>query len=92
MALVTLIGANPLLGPLEGMGPEIETFLDPELAMGEASAVKGQKRSRFSGPIPFYWPLNWFCPHRGGGRYEVPLTPPPHPPSGTAFAPHHVVI
>jgi hypothetical protein len=39
MALVTLIGANPLFGPLEGVGPQIETFLDPEMATGEASAI-----------------------------------------------------
>ncbi len=30
-------------GPLEGVGPEIETFLGPEMAKSEASAIWAQK-------------------------------------------------
>ncbi len=38
---------NPLLGQLEGVGPEIETFLGPEIATNEASTIWAQKKSIF---------------------------------------------
>jgi hypothetical protein len=34
------MGTNPLQGPLEGVGPEIETFLGPEMATGENHVQK----------------------------------------------------
>jgi hypothetical protein len=36
-----------LRGPLEGVGPEIETFLGPEMAKGKASVIWGPKKLRF---------------------------------------------
>ncbi len=33
LALMLLMGANPLLGPLEGVGPENLDFRDPPLPM-----------------------------------------------------------
>ncbi len=33
------MGGNPQRGPFEGVGPEIETFLGPEMATSEASAI-----------------------------------------------------
>ena len=35
----TLMGANPLQGPLEGVGLENRDFLGPEMATSEASAI-----------------------------------------------------
>ncbi len=34
-----LIRANPFQGLMEGVAPEIETFLGPEMAASEASAI-----------------------------------------------------
>jgi hypothetical protein len=34
-------------GSLEGVGPEIETFLGPKIATSEASAIWGPQKSRF---------------------------------------------
>ncbi len=45
--IMILIQANPLLGPLEGVGPEIETFLGPEIAMSD---ILAQKSRNFQGP------------------------------------------
>jgi hypothetical protein len=36
----------PLRGPLKGVGPKIETFLGPETAISEASAIWTQKIPR----------------------------------------------
>ncbi len=35
---------NPFLGSFDGVGPEIETFLGPEMATSAASAIWGQKK------------------------------------------------
>jgi hypothetical protein len=48
--LMILMRANPLQGPLEGVGPEIETFLSLETATGEA------QKSRDYRARPFQWP------------------------------------
>ncbi len=40
-----LTWANPLQGPLEGVCPEIETFLGPEMTTSEASAIWDKKKS-----------------------------------------------
>jgi hypothetical protein len=37
--LMILMRANPFQGPLEGVAPEIETFLGPEMVVSEASAI-----------------------------------------------------
>jgi hypothetical protein len=42
------MGGNPQRGPFEGVGPEMETFLDPEMATSEASAIRAQKSLDFS--------------------------------------------
>jgi hypothetical protein len=50
--VMVLCGQYPLQGPLEGLGPEIETFLGPEMATSEASANwvhKSTKYGYFSG-------------------------------------------
>ncbi len=36
---VWIWGSNPLRGAFKGVGPEIETFLGPEMAMSAASAI-----------------------------------------------------
>jgi hypothetical protein len=38
-----LDGGNSFLGTFEGVGPEIETFLGPEMATSAASAIWAQK-------------------------------------------------
>ncbi len=38
-----LKGANPLLGPLEGVDRENQVFFGPEMATSEASAIWAQK-------------------------------------------------
>ncbi len=38
-----LDGENPFLGTFEGVGPEIGTFLGPEMATSAASAIWAQK-------------------------------------------------
>jgi hypothetical protein len=45
-----LMRANPLLRPLEGVGHEIKTFLGPDMATSEASAI--------------WCPCNGCCPHQ----------------------------
>jgi hypothetical protein len=42
-----MILMRALRGPLEGVGPEIETFLWPEMPTREASAIWNPKKSRF---------------------------------------------
>jgi hypothetical protein len=37
--VMILVRANPLQGPLEGVGMKIETFLGTEMATSEASAI-----------------------------------------------------
>ncbi len=43
-------GSNPQREAFEGVGPEIETFLGPEMGTSVAIAIWAQK-SRFQGPI-----------------------------------------
>jgi hypothetical protein len=57
-----LMRANPLLRPLEGVGPEIKTFLGPEMATSEASVIWAQK-AEISGPTPSNGPCNGYCAH-----------------------------
>jgi hypothetical protein len=45
-----LLRANTFWEPLQGVGLEMEA--------SEASAIWTQKKSRFSGPIPFIGPSN----------------------------------
>jgi hypothetical protein len=52
-----LMRANPLLGPLEGVGPENRDFLGP-------------KQVSFSGPTLSNVPRNWIFPHQ---NHYVPL-------------------
>jgi hypothetical protein len=42
--------ANPLQGPLEGVGPENRDFLCLEMAMSETSDIWVQKSRDFQGP------------------------------------------
>ncbi len=41
--VMILMWANPLQGPLDGVGPEIETFLCPEVTTSEVSAIWDKK-------------------------------------------------
>jgi hypothetical protein len=50
--LLVLMRANPVLRPLEWVGPEIQTFLGPEMAMSKASAT------------PSNGLYNAYCPHQ----------------------------
>ncbi len=37
--VMILMGANPFRGPLEGVDPENQDFLGPEMATSEASTI-----------------------------------------------------
>ncbi len=54
-----LMGANPLLGPLEGVGLENLGFLKLKLHLLRSWPFQGPKKSRFSGLTPSSGPL--FC-------------------------------
>ncbi len=54
----SLMGANPLTGPLEGLGPENRDFLGPEMASSETD---GWKKPPFSGPTFSFGPCNGFA-------------------------------
>ncbi len=41
------MGGNPFLVVFEGVGPEIETFLGPEMGTSVASAIRAQKVKRY---------------------------------------------
>jgi hypothetical protein len=42
--IMILMRENPFRGPFEGVGPlKIETFVDPEMATSEASAIWAKK-------------------------------------------------
>ncbi len=45
-------GSNPERGAFEGLGPEIETFLGPEMAKSVASAIWAQKSPEVDSPHP----------------------------------------
>ncbi len=45
------MGGNPFLGVFEGVDPEIETYLGPEMGTSVANAIWAQK-VKISGPIP----------------------------------------
>jgi len=47
-----LMRENPLLGPLEGVGPENLDFFGPKLHSLGSLAFEGPKKSWFSGPTP----------------------------------------
>jgi hypothetical protein len=56
-----LMGANPFRGPLKGVDPEkifFETFLGPEMATSEASAIWVEKV-----PLPMAWVMD-LSPHQ----------------------------
>jgi hypothetical protein len=42
-----LIGENPFRGPLEGVSPENQDFLGPEMATSKARAIWAQKSRDF---------------------------------------------
>ncbi len=54
-----LMQTNSLLGPLEGVGPEISTFLGP-MALALLFAISGPKKDSISGPTPYNDPCNEF--------------------------------
>jgi hypothetical protein len=56
---MVLLEANSLLGPLEGVGPEITTFLGP-LALALLFAISGPKKVSISGRTPYNGPCNEF--------------------------------
>ncbi len=58
------MGANPLLGPLEGVGPENRDFFGPwnGHAHERRECHLGPKKPRFSGPTPSNGPSNGFAP------------------------------
>jgi hypothetical protein len=45
--IMIFMQANPLRGPLYGVGPVIKTFLGPEMAVSKASAIWAQKSQDF---------------------------------------------
>jgi hypothetical protein len=53
-------------GRLKGVGPEIKTFLGPEMATSAASAFWAQKSQDFKAH-PFKHPEEWFPPSKSIG-------------------------
>jgi hypothetical protein len=49
-----------IMRALERVGPEIETFLGPEMATSEASAIWAQKVKIFRAHL-FQRPVQWIC-------------------------------
>jgi hypothetical protein len=47
-----LMGENPLLGPLVGVGPENLDLFWPQMTLTLLVAISGSKKSQFSGPTP----------------------------------------
>jgi hypothetical protein len=64
------MGANNLLGPVEGMGPENVDFFGPKLHSINSVPFQGPKKSDFQGP-PFQWPSKWIFLHQ---NHYVPHT------------------
>jgi hypothetical protein len=53
-----LMGANPFLGPLEGVGPEyLDIFGSPIMALALLVAISGLKEFSILRALPFQWPL-----------------------------------
>ncbi len=55
LGLMILMGANPLLGPLEGVGPENLDFFGPNGIRYACGHFRAQKVSIFRAR-PFQWP------------------------------------
>ncbi len=62
-----LMWANPLQGPLEGLGPDNGNFFGALKWDKRSEWHLGPKKSRFSGSIPSNGPCNGFAPIKGGG-------------------------
>ncbi len=58
-----LMGANPLFGPLVGVGPENLDFFVPKWHSLRSLPFQGPKDS-ISGPTPFNGPRNGFPPSK----------------------------
>jgi hypothetical protein len=56
--------ANPLQGPLEGVGPEILNFFGSKWHLLRLLPFQSLKKSRFSGPTPSNCTCNGCCPHQ----------------------------
>jgi hypothetical protein len=53
------MGGNPFLGKFEGVDPEIETFLGPEMATSAASAIWAQKCCYGFPPLTIHSPATY---------------------------------
>ncbi len=53
-----LIGENPLLGPVEGVGPKNLDFFGPKWNLLRSWPFPDPKMSQFSGPTPSTGPRN----------------------------------
>jgi hypothetical protein len=53
--LMILMGENPLLGQLEGVGPENLDFFGPNGTRFTRCHFRAH---------PFQWPSKWICPHQ----------------------------
>jgi hypothetical protein len=60
--LIILLRANPLLGPLEEVGPESLDFLTPKMALALLVTISGPKKASIFRAHPFQWPLKWMLP------------------------------
>jgi hypothetical protein len=61
-AEMILMRANPLLGPLEGVGPENLDFLWAQIALALLVAISGPKKVEIFSAHPFQWPSKWIFP------------------------------
>jgi hypothetical protein len=62
--LMILMGANPLLGPLEGVGPEYRDIFETQMALASLDVISVPKIILIFRSPPFQWPSSWICPHQ----------------------------
>jgi hypothetical protein len=60
--VMILMGANSLLGPLDGLGLENLDFFGPKWHLLRSLPFQGPIKSRFSRPSPSNGPSNEFAP------------------------------
>jgi hypothetical protein len=98
--LLILMGANTLLGTLEGVGPKNLDSFGPKSHSLRFLSFLGPKKINFQGLHPFQWPSKWICPHknhysRANNRYIIsycwkrlffPPNPKTNPGCGTGIS------
>ncbi len=55
-------GANPLHGPLEGVGPENIDFFGVQVALASLLAISRPQKVSIFTALVFQWNSKWICP------------------------------